>query len=391
MGSEQIRKRKENAERILRLLHFEGPSVRSRMSARCGIRKSSTTTIVNELLELGLVCAEKPGHLRSPVRLDGRGFCAGAARVTAEALNMARVYPDGRLETVWRRPMKGRTAAAVRQALIDGFRSLGAGSDDRMQGFGVALPGTVDPEHGTVLRSVLFPDLQGVALGPELSRELGTAVIVDNDVRAQLWACAWFDRLLAGRDNLLYIGVLDGLACAMILHGQRVAGGRFAAGEIGHVRAGGEGRRCECGKLDCLETYCGFAGIAREVRQCVANHDGPLTQADVAALAETNPVVNEILSRAVQRLASYVAGLTVAMDPQVVVLGSEDEQFSRVLSEHLQRHLYKELLGLDAGDTEIRVALPAEMTTLKGIGGLVIESAFRNGGIKAAVPSGYDR
>jgi predicted NBD/HSP70 family sugar kinase len=391
MSTEQIRKRKENAERMLRLLHFDGPAARSRLSARCGIRKSSTTTIVNELLESGLLSAENPGYLRSRVSLDGRNRFAGAARLTAEAIHTARVYTDGRTESVWRHALPKRTPAAVRRALVEGFRALGGGSDGRVQGYGVALPGAVDPNRGTVIRSVLFPELQGVALGPDLSRELDAAVLVDNDVRAQLWACAWFDRLLAAADSLLYIGVLDGLGCAMILHGRRVAGGRFAAGEIGHVRAGNEGRRCECGRRDCLETYCGFAGIAREVRAHVPGRRGPLTQADVAALAETDPAVDGVLSRAVQRLANYVAGLAVAMDPRVVVLGSEDERFSRVLSGHLQKHLYKELLGREAGETEIRVAKPAQTTTLQGIGGLVMEAAFRNGGARAEAPGGYDR
>ena len=241
------------------------------------------------------------------------------------------------------------------------------------------LPGPVDPARGTVLSLVNLGAWRDVELGAALGRALGTPVRVDNDVRSQLWSCAWFDRLLEQADSILYIGLLQGVACAMILHGRRVMGGRLLAGEIGHVRAGAEGRLCNCGKRDCLETYCGFPWLVRDVGAAAGAAPRRATQAWMAGAARADPRVNRVLEAAMQRLAHYVAGLVIAMDPQVVVIGAEARAFAELMGRHLQRHLYKELLGLDVSDTELRVAESADALTLKGIGALVIEQAFATG------------
>ncbi len=377
--SEQARKRRDNRNRILRELHFRGPLTRGELSRVCRIRKSSTTTIVQELLKAGLVALENPSHARSPIRLAGdSAHHALVARVTAGVVTFARVFLDGRLDIADRQVLRRDTSPArVLPLLRDGFDRLRAASPPL--GFGLAMPGVIDPVSGRVLCSVNLQGWEQAEPGTSLREALGAPVIVDNDVRTQLWACAWFDRLLHRADNILYIGILEGIACAMILHGRRVLGGRFRAGEIGHVCAGTEGRPCNCGKRDCLETYCGFGAITRDLARQMPDLPQPFTPEACAALAARDPAVDRLLDRSMRRLARYVAGLVVAMDPQVVVLGSESRALSDVLAGHLRQHLDRELDGLEAGDTRLRPADDAAPLTLRGIGGLVIEQAFRLG------------
>ncbi|NQU39218.1 MAG: ROK family protein [Lentisphaerae bacterium] len=377
MSSEQIRKRQQNRNSVLRMLHFQGASTRGGLSAGCGIRKSSVTTIVQELLKEGLLKQEHPGYLRSRVLLNPESHHALVAQITPQAISFARISLDGSLTRVGSTPITlPLSPEHAIDVLCTGFEERIANGEGTTMGLGIALPGPIDPDSGVVLASVNLGNWRSVALREAIASRFEMPVIVDNDVRAQLWSCAWFDRLLAEADSILYIGMLQGVACATILHGQRVSGSRFLAGEIGHVRAGSEGRRCNCGKEDCLETYCGLPRIVQSIREeCHLDVAEP-SQAAIAALLPDHPEVDTLLSGIAERLAHYVAGLVVAMDPQMVVLGSEDEAFSKAAVRHLGKHLYSELLGLDTHNTELRTAEPTNTSTLKGIGGLVIENAF---------------
>ena len=395
MAVEQARKRNLNRGQILRTLHFDGPLRRGEIGRRLGIRGSSVSNIVSELLSLGLLRERDPGSARSPVRLDTEEFHTVAASITADALHFARVYLDGRTEDVRDVPLEGdSTPERILEALVDGLASLLKGRKGRKKtqlGVGVATPGLVDPDSGRVRHAVYLSGWRDVPLGEQLSSRLGRRVMVENDVRCQLWACAWFDRLLKESDDILYVGILDGVACSFIARGRRVLGGRHSAGEIGHVRAGDEGRLCNCGKIDCLETYCSIPAILEEIRKIRPASSGQrsrpdradkpdLTSAgDIVLAAQVEPAVGNVLDRVVQRLVKTLAPVLAAVDPDVLVIGTDDGELSEMLSRPVERHVEAELAGMESRRAVVRTAGGLDANTLRGIAGLVIEDCFRTG------------
>jgi len=369
---EKIEQRNRNRDAILRALHFEGPLQRSELSARLRIRKSSVTSIAAELLRAGLVAAHQPGRPRSPLRLEPGRHPVTVARHARHAIHVATVGLDGTIRDERILPLKGGTRP---DRVIDLLaRAIGPGG----LGAGVALPGLIDPVDGTVRYSAPFEGWRDVPLAAELAHRLRRPVRVDNDVRCQLWASAWFDRLLREFENLLYVGITDGVACALIVHGRRVLGGCHAAGEIGHVRAGAEGRRCACGKTDCLETYCSLPAILGEMRRRKPGAAAG-SPADLARRAADDPAFQDVLARAATRLAQVIAPLMAAFDPDAVVLGSSVREVSEQLRQPLEQALRVERVGIEPRCAILRVAEPEGVATLKGIAGLVIEDAFRTG------------
>jgi predicted NBD/HSP70 family sugar kinase len=364
---EQIQKRNRNREAILRALHFEGPLQRSELSERLRIRKSSVTSISAELLGANLVAEQDPGRPRSPLLLEPSRRPVVAARLTRQAVHVATVALDGTVVGERSFPLRGDTKPdRVIDLLTRSIAPALKGSKARPLGAGVALPGLIDPLDGVVRYTAAFEGWRDVPLVAELTSRLRVPVRIDNDVRCQLWASAWFDRLLREFENLLYV--------------RRVLGGCRAAGEIGHVRAGAEGRRCECGKMDCLETYCSLPAVREEIRKL--RPGSPAVSASALALRAANdPALRGVLDRAAARLAQVLAPLMAAIDPDAVVLGSGAREFSDLLRQPLEHALRAERVGLEARCAVLRVAEPESSATLKGIAGLVIEEAFRTGAI----------
>ena len=102
-------------------------------------------------------------------------------------------------------------------------------------------------------------------LGAVLSRELGTPVLVGNDV--QVATDAEFE-LGAGRPYRSVLGVMwgTGVGGGLVLDGKPWLG-RGGAGEIGHVVVRIDGRRCGCGRKGCMEAYAGRASMEAAARR----------------------------------------------------------------------------------------------------------------------------
>jgi predicted NBD/HSP70 family sugar kinase len=379
---EQTRKRAQNRAAILRALHFGGALQRSALSDRLGIRKSSVGSIVAELLADGFVAEERRGSIRSPLTLEPTVHHVAAGSIGAEAVHAARVGLDGSMGPVRTVELKGdRSRSHVCAALGRAMKPLVNGARDGPLGAGIAVPGLVDTAGGRVRYAASLEGWRDVPLGEEMSARLGVPVRIDNNMRCQLWASAWFGKLLGEFQNLLYVGVTDGVACSMIVHGRRVLGGRHAAGEIGHVRAGDEGRVCKCGKTDCLETFAGLPAILGEIRRLRPELE-TAGVAELAARSAQDPLIGNVVDRAVKRLAAVLAPVVVAMDPEAIVLGSLHEEFSVLMRPMLTHHLHAELLGLPPYAVDLRLAEPTSVATLKGAAGLVIEESFAAGRVR---------
>src|ERR1035441_778712 len=187
------------------------------------------------------------------------GIDLGGTKIQAVIITRThRVVGEARLPT----PVDGGPeAVATAMAAALGEAASVAGITPRLlAGVGVGSPGSVDARAGTVSQAGNLPGWDGTyALGERLSRLLGCAVRLGNDVqvanRAEM-------RLGAGRGHPSFIGVSwgTGVGGSLVLDG-RLWVGRGAAGEIGHVVVVRDGALCTCGRRGCVEAYSGRAAM----------------------------------------------------------------------------------------------------------------------------------
>jgi len=388
-ASEQTRKRDANRYEILRALHFKGALHRSELSRMLKIRKSSVTSIVAELLDSGVIKAVNPGNLRTTLTLDSEKFHVLSASLHPGKICFARVYLDGSIHHAPSLSFDRHdsTPEKILELIAGGFQKLLRHDEGIVMGLALADMGTVNPDNGITHFAANLPNWRNVPVRQTLETKLRLAVHVDSDIRSQLGSNAWFDRYANLYSDMLYVGILDGVAGASIIHGRMVVGNSFSAGEFGHVRAGDEMRVCGCGKSDCLETYCSAPAVLAEIERVRPDLKKMSSVADVAKLAREDHAVENVLDRIIQRLAGVLGPIVAAIDPQAVIIASRDREFSEILARLLHKHLKLDLTGLGCAEVEIIAGQPADNATLKGIAAIVIEKSFKTASLK--LPPGF--
>lgn|GEM_PF-1445372 len=381
MPSEQLRKRLNNQRAVLRALHFGGTMRRGEISSSLNIRKSSITSIISGLLEVGLVVETEPGHMRSPLELNRSDFFVIVANITPRDVQVARVFLGGKVEAVDTFPIRRESVPQdVLAELGAAFQRLETESGKHLLGFGVTMPGFINSTDGICIKVTNLPKWENVPVTDILGKQVTRKVRLENDVRSQLWGAQWFDQLAGDAKDIIYLAIHDGVACAILSGGQQVIGQRFSAGEIGSIRAGNEGRKWPNGRTDCLEAYSSLPAMLTALRQAMPERTFE-SAADIAAAAQVDPEVVKVLDGAVSRIATVLAGFVAALDPQAVILGTPNPDFSGLIRPLLQQHLYEELIGMEPAGAEILIAETVEEGSLKGIAGLVIERAFHNAAV----------
>ncbi len=227
-------------------------------------------------------------------------------------------------------------AAAVTGALATAMRGAAeaAGIDTAdLDGVGVGCPGAIDAAAGTVADPPNLPWTGAYPVGPALSGELGTPVLLGNDVRV---AVAAEYRLGAGRPYRSVLGVFwgTGVGGGIVIDG-RPYDGRGAAGEIGHTVIQRGGRLCHCGRRGHLEAYAGRAQLEARARRMIGKgvkssllsimesrgRDRLTSSVWARALEQSDKLAVHLIDGAVAALATGIASAISLLDVEAVILG----------------------------------------------------------------------
>jgi glucokinase len=259
------------------------------------------------------------------------GIDLGGTKVLAGVIDREdRVIGRAKVATPAREGAKAILAALVACAR-EALDAAGAVAD-QLAGVGLGSPGPLDTERGIILSSANL-NVEQFAVGPELARELGRPVVVQNDVR--VGGFGEF-RLGAGRGHrdILVAFVGTGIGGCLIVGGQVVAGATGNAGEIGHVVLKTGGPTCGCGRRGCLEALASKTAIARRLVKAIrkglptvmsstikSKSDKLKSKELAAAYQAGDPVVVREVGRAAQYLGLGLGSLINVLGPELVIVG----------------------------------------------------------------------
>jgi glucokinase len=263
-------------------------------------------------------------------------------------------------------------AAAMLAALREAAAAAGVATPE-LTHVGVGSPGEVDAATGTVTSARNLPGWErSYPLGPQLAEQLGTAVVLGNDVQVATDAEA---QLGAGRSYSSMLGVFwgTGVGGGIVLDGKPWLG-LGGAGEIGHVVVKIDGAQCPCGRRGCMEAYAGRNAMERRARELhakgeptelfkIAHKRGRerLTSGIwAAALERKDQLATRLIDRAVEALGAGVASVDNVLDVEVIILGGGlgvrlGQPYAERIADAMLPHLFHDyrpppVLVADLGD-----------------------------------------
>lgn len=131
---------------------------------------------------------------------------------------------------------------------------------------GVAAPGSVNPEEGTLIYANNLPFLD-YPLCEKLSALLGgMRVYIENDANAAAKAEAMAGAAKNAHSSVM-ITLGTGVGGGIVLGGRIYSGINFAGGELGHTVIEKNGRPCTCGRRGCWETYSSATGLITTTKE----------------------------------------------------------------------------------------------------------------------------
>lgn len=371
-----------NRTLVLNLVREHGGLSRAAIARLSGLSASTVTAITASLLDDGYLLEDEV-----TVAPDGAGIGRPATLLrvdpTAGHVIGIKVTTDRLVSTVTdlaATPLAIATVPRGHQSDPDAIGELferavtdvleaARVSRERLLGIGIGVPGMVEPASGRVADSPLLEwahlDLIGL-----LETRLGLPVLLDNDVNTLTVAEQLFG---AGRGlaHLLVVSIGRGIGMGLVVNGLVHRGAHGGSGEIGHVEVVPNGPDCWCGRRGCLEAVAAEPAIIREVLATT----GRLVQPDdIAALADRQPAVAEILERAGRHVGRAIANVATVIDPERIVISGEGVRLGR----HYLAPLRAELAERDHKEdlTDVVIEPWGDEAWARGAATLVLRELF---------------
>jgi predicted NBD/HSP70 family sugar kinase len=203
---------------------------------------------------------------------------------------------------------------AVAEVLTGTIADLRDRYADRPRALGLAVPGTVTPAHRLDAATLLWRDIDLLALWPDAA-----VFVAGND--ATLAASAESHRGAAtGALVALHLRIEAGLGGAIVDHGTTLVGATGAAGEFGHMPFGDPTVACPCGARGCWGTSVDGTALARLLgRPAPPDHVAYARRLINATAA--GPAERAAVSSVAAALGRGIAGLVNGLDVDLITLG----------------------------------------------------------------------
>jgi predicted NBD/HSP70 family sugar kinase len=318
-----------------------------------GLSPQTISNISRRLLDQHLIVeagkeGSGPGKPRTILRLNPAGMYAigvhlDPAVTTFVVLDLVgAVVQHSRIKTPG-----GNGPAAVISTIAAEIEQLvsDSGVDTaKIAGLGLAAPGPIDLDNGTVVDPPLLPGWDRVELRNALTEATGYSVLVDKDVTSAAVAETWAGGP-SGAGSFIFMYMGTGIGCGIVLNDEVFRGTSGNAGEIGHIVVDPGGPVCDCGLHGCVKSSAipqvlvaeaEAAGILDRNR---TDNSGAVVQQSFSRLCdladEGNAQALAIIDKSAVLVARAVSVVTNALDVERVVFGGP--YWSRLSERYLEK------------------------------------------------------
>jgi predicted NBD/HSP70 family sugar kinase len=323
--------RQVNMDRVLAAaMARPGPLTRAQITAATHLSPPTVGNLSTALVKLGLLSAlgrgpSTGGRPPHALQFNARfGVVAGlvleetttrlaVADLTGETLVTAGVAtpPDDGPE-----PMLMWMGEQVRALLTDARVPSGR----PLLALGLGLPGAVDRGRGMVVGLMPgFRSWEGLPVGALLEQQLGTPVVVENDVNLAVLGEHWRGAA-QGHETCAFISLGVGIGAGILIGGELHRGHHSLAGEIAVMCMGSQFLTEDFGSRGCLETLVGLDTIVRGWRPEAREDLAEEAQALLRAARDGDGAARQAIGGAARLIGMAAASLSLVIDPSLLVL-----------------------------------------------------------------------
>ena len=395
--------RRHNLGVVLRHLSAHGPRSRATIAVETGLNKTTVSSLVTELIGLGLVVErglEQRGTVGRPgqvVELCGDGVFALGLEINVDYLAVRALDLTG---TERHRSLDVRDNRLVDvDAVLDRLGELATAALDAVQADGlrpvgatVALPGLVDAGTGSLLvapnlgwnQVAVVDDLRERISGPPAPE---FPLAADNEANLAALAELW-EGTARGFSDVLYVSGEIGVGGGLIIGGELFRGAQGFGGEFGHMTVEPGGKPCACGSRGCLETVAGLeallelAGMDASGATTTTGSGEPVsTLAGRARAGDEHALA--ALSEAGRWLGIAIASAANLLNFQAVVLGGFFGQLSTWLAAPIARELELHILASEWAVPRLLPSTLGPEAAVRGAAALSLRRVFADPAVAA--------
>jgi predicted NBD/HSP70 family sugar kinase len=386
--------RRHNLGVVLRHVAGRGSRSRAAIAQETGLNKTTVSSLVGELIELGLVRETEielrgtVGRPAQPVELTGTLVVGLGLEVGIDFL-AARASDLGGAER-HQAAVAGENRGRPVDAVLDDLAALARDALDALARDGlltagavVALPGLVDSAGKLLVAPNLgWSDVPVAAL---LAERLGAPPFplrAENEANLGALAELWTG---AGRElgDFLYVsGERAGVGGGVVVGGELFRGAGGFGGELGHVTVDPSGELCACGNRGCVETRVALGALL-----AAAGLD-PGAGADELAASATagDEQALAALADAGRWLGDGVASAVNILNPHGVVLGGYLATLGPWLAAGVEQELAARVLAAEWGGPQVVSSALGSDTAVRGAAELALRRVYDDPAIVAELP-----
>lgn len=303
-----------------------------------GLSPQTVTNITRRLLDDGVIVEagrtiNGPGKPRTTLRLNPDSRMSIGVHLDPAVMTFVLLDLAGSVREHSFRRTPPNDPQQIIQAMAKAVEELidRSGVDRKLiAGIGVATPGPLDVERGTVIDPPKLHQWHRVPLRQSLAEATGFAVTLEKDTTAAAVAELWTGDDPSDASFLfVYLGI--GIGTALVIDGEVVRGSSHNVGEVGHIIVNPAGPVCACGQRGCVEVVCTPQAIVEQAERVgvfaddrvgsdAMSVDARFTQLCERAYAGVLPA-KAVLEQAARDIAVLISALTNMLDVDRVVFG----------------------------------------------------------------------
>jgi predicted NBD/HSP70 family sugar kinase/biotin operon repressor len=382
---QQLLKR-HNLALVLRQIAASRKLSRAQLALCTGLTKATVSTLVDALMEGGLVVESDPergliGRPGSPLSLNPQGPAGLGIEINVDYVSTCVVDLTGAVRQ--RRLLAGDNRLLRPEVVLQRAARAAShlwteaeASGLNVSGLGVGVPGLVDFD-GVLHRAPNLLKWQGIPVAELLSDMLGRplrSVYCDNEANLAALGELWFGQRDDLRDFVFVSGEI-GVGAGIVIGGELFRGVRGLGGELGHVTVDPMGPACSCGARGCLETVAGqealleATGLPLKAGTAISGPGGSVAELLDRALAGEQAAVIAI-EKAGRALGIALSAFLNVLDLPTVVLGGFYAELAPWLVSPVTSELADRVVNHSWSSTEVVVSSLGADATVRGAAGI---------------------